>query len=333
MDIVSLTIGDIVPKLYIDYNGLGSGVCKGDASDYHDRFGHVVAALFLTNWPKKYPALSAPVVFSTRTLSAEQIAELFQRMTIRCTSQDIKYRRILYKNTLSQEVIADIQNEISSQFPEKRCRINFPDPNGEKLSKSEALSWVFLFAIEDLHVFAKLAIEQNKNIPNIGPAGEKLDIYPLFEDFKKRVARLMYYMAANPQALEDTKKERDRIMKNCLEMMGLDAEDEEMKFSIGQYLRDEELSCFYDTFIAAVERLDMRGISEFGKSFSAMTMAELNTIPVEYFLPEEDIPFDLRLEGEPYETTDRWLGIAKYETARDLYLIEQILPPHPPLAV
>ena len=332
MDIFSLKIGDLIQKLYIRSDAFISGVLEGGASDYHDQFGHVVSALFLTNWPKKYSHLSSPVVFSTQTLIAEQIAELFQRMMIRCSPKDINEHRILYYGTLGKKVVIEIQNEICAKLSGHTCTINFPDPNGTKLSKNEALSWTCLFAIEDLHVLAKdiigqrakqqkkFSVDSYQVITNLVNCAE-------FNHFKQKVAKLMYYMAVNPDALAETKEHRNYIMKNCLSMMGLEPNDPEMNARFGQYLSDAALSCFYETFIQKIGALDTRGISDFDKPFSAMTIEELNALPVEYFLPQEDIPFDLLIESEPPPKNDYWIGVARYETTRDLYLIEQILPP------
>ncbi len=332
MDIFSLKIGDLVQKLYIHSDAFNSDVTKGGASDYHDQLGHVISAIFLTNWPKKYSRLSSPIVFSTRTLIAEQIAELFQRMMVRCAPKDIRDRRILYDGTLSKETIFEIQNEVCTQFPDNTCRIKFPDPNGTKLSKSEALSWTCLFAIEDLHVFVKDIIGQKAKRQQISSASfqqfmENFVNCNQFNYFKKKVAKLMYSMAVKPEVLAETQKYRNTIMRNCFSMMGCKQADPEMNSCIGQYLSDENLACFYETFIQQIDDLDRRGTSYADKPFSAMAIKELNALPVTYFLPGDDIPFDLLIEDEPSPKTDRWTGVARYETTRDLYLIEQILPP------
>ena len=49
-----LKIGEIVRQLYQEVDNFGSGIVEGGASSYHDELGHVIAAIFLTDWPRKY---------------------------------------------------------------------------------------------------------------------------------------------------------------------------------------------------------------------------------------------------------------------------------------
>lgn len=338
---LSLKIGEIVKKLYVEVDSFGSGIVEGGASNYHDQLGHVIGAVFLTNWPREYSFISSPVVFSTTTLAAEQISELIQRMIIRCSPVCIRDYKLLYDGTLDKKTITTIQDNVCSQFQDNQCKMSFPSPDGNKLSKNEALSWVFLYAIEDLHVFGKHTIEQNvikylnTSFDNYLQLHKKLfDNSTSFNKFKEQVGQLMYHMATNSEALEDTKNYRKYLMENCLSMMGLEEYDSYLNPVMGEYLSDEELSDFYDTFIEYVDNLDARGIDLFGKPFSAMTIKELDTVPISHFLPSEDIPFKLLLKHElpqakdySPEATDHWVGIARYEARRDLYLIEEILPP------
>lgn len=336
----SLKVGEIVKKLYIERDSSGSGIVEGGASNYHDRLGHVIAAIFLTDWPQAYKSLSSPVVFSTQTLVAEQISELVQRMLVRCSPGNIREHKLLYSGSLEKTKITRIQDNICSKFKDNRCQMNIPYTNGHKLSKNEALSWVFLFAIEDLHVFAKSEIGQiidrlNCSLENKINLRKKLfEDSNSFNDFKEKVAHLMYYMATNPEALSETKKYRKYLMKNCRFMMDLEEYNAFLNPIIGKYLSDDELSDFYDTFIEDINDLDRQGIHQFGKPFSAMTMKELDTISIRHFLPSKRIPFKLILKHDISGKTDdvdreidRWVGIARYEARRDIYPIEDILPP------
>ncbi|MEL7038263.1 MAG: hypothetical protein AAFO04_22000 [Cyanobacteria bacterium J06592_8] len=337
---LSLKVGEIVQKLYLELDGFGSGIVEGGASNYHDQLGHVIASVFLTNWPREYSFLSSPVVFSTQTLVAEQISELVQRMIIRCSPGSVRNHKLLFSGSLDPKKITQIQDDVCSQLNDNQCQMSVPSPNGNKLSKNEALSWVFLFAIEDLHVFAKYQIGQiidslDTSLANQLQIRERLfDHSTSFNKFKEQVAQLMYYMAANPEVLEETKYYRRYLMENCLSLMSIEDYNSCMNSIIGKYLSDEELSDFYDTFIEYFDDLDERGISNFGKPFSAMTIAELETLPISHFLPSEEVPFKLLFKDElpeatDYlpEATDHWVGIAKYEARRDIYLIEDILPP------
>lgn len=333
---LNLKIGEIVKKLYLEEDNFGGGIFEGGASNYHDQFGHIIAAAFLSNWAREYSFISSPVVFSTQTLAAEQIAELFQRMIIRCEKGNIREHKILYNGTLEQTKITRILDHISFQFEENQCKVNFPSPNGIKLSKNEALSWTILFALEDLHVFAKYAVGHfDASLTNRSKLLKRwFDDSILFNNFKEIVARLMYYMAVNPNTLHSTKVYRKYLMDNCISIMGLKKYNHQLKPIIGEYLSDEELSLFYDTFIEYVNDLDKRGISLFGKPFSCMTIEQLDSLKIDSFLPSKDIPFKLSFEGQfPYSSNfipkkrDYWLGIARYEKLRDIYLIENILPP------
>ncbi len=337
---LSLKVGEIVQKLYLELDGFGSGIVEGGASNYHDQLGHVIAAAFLTNWPREYSFISSPVVFSTQTLVAEQISELVQRMIIRCSPGKIRDHKLLYSGSLDRKTITRIQDDVCSKVNDNKCQMSVPSPKGSKLSKNEALSWVFLFAIEDLHVFAKNEIGQIIDGLDTSPANQLkiremlFDHSTSFNKFKEQVAQLMHYMAANPDVLDETKHYRRYLMENCLSLMGIEEYDSCMNPVIGKYLSDEELSDFYDTFIEYFDDLDKRGISDLGKPFSAMTIAELDTLPISHFLPSEEIPFKLLFKHElpeatDYfpEATDHWVGIARYESRRDIYLIEDILPP------
>ncbi|MGD1804561.1 hypothetical protein ACP6PL_03840 [Dapis sp. BLCC M126] len=331
---LSLTVGEIVQKLYLELDSFGSGIIKGGASNYHDQLGHVIAAVFLTNWPREYSFISSPVVFSTQTLVAEQIAELVQRMIVRCSPGSIRNHKLLYSGSLNQKKITPIQDNVCSKLNDHQCQMSVPSPNGNKLSKNEALSWVFLFAIEDLHLFAKYKIGKiidglDTSLANNFKIREKLfDSSTSFNKFKEQVAQLMYYMAANPEVLEETKDYRKYLMENCLSLMSLEDYSSCMNPIIGKYLSDEELSDFYDTFIEYFDDLDERGISDFGKPFSCLTIEQLDTLPISYFLPSQEIPFKLLFKDELPQATDNWVGITKYEARRDIYLIEDILPPY-----
>ncbi len=328
----SLTIGDVVQRLYTEPDELTSGIVKDGASNYHDQLGHVISAVFLTGWPLKKLPILAPVVFSTDRLLPEQLAELLQRMLIRCSPKNPRSHRIIYRGSLDQKTIHRIQNLVFANIPEDQCWMNAPDPKGNKLTKDEALAWVFLYCLEDLHVFAKEILnkrprEENDGLPDLWTSSVE-EINPaLFEAFKEEVAYMMYFMAMHPSSNAETKSYRLHLMENCLPMMGLEGNDLEMHQRISTYLSDETLSVFYDTFIEPVSELDARGISLFGKAFSRMTIAELNDIPVRCFLPNKDIPFSLILEGETPIHPEHWTGVVSYDSQRDLYVIQTVLPP------
>lgn len=82
-----------------------------------------------------------------------------------------------------------------------------PNKDGQKFSKSEALAWTYLFAIEDLWVLVKDELkDQNVDMEVV-------------ENFKLNVAEKMYKIAINPS--DNLAEERDFLMKNACKLLNV----------------------------------------------------------------------------------------------------------------
>src|SRR5690349_10214261 len=132
-----MKVGQIVQKM------LNKNVKINGASKYHDQLGHIISAAFLTKWPLK--KFDAPVIFDTNNLASEQLAELCQRMLVRCQYEDATQVTFLYPGSITLSKKDELLQ--SALNGKKGALINMPNQNGKKLSKNEALGWTHLFAI------------------------------------------------------------------------------------------------------------------------------------------------------------------------------------------
>lgn len=299
-----------------------SHVVDGGASKFHDEFGHIVSAIALTGWPGD-ERFSAPVVWSTDALVPEQLAELCQRMFIRSAlssvASGIEAAAIHVDGTLGSGPLRRIQSRVFSAV-EGEPTINLPDEKGTKLSKLEALAWTYLFAVEDIHIFASRIVANR---------GQDMDPVRLAR-FKERVGELMYQYAITPDVSTTTMgiAERKHLMEGCFEMLGLDP-DEEMSRIFGHYLSDETLGHWYDSFLPYFDALDSQGLKAVGRPFSQLSINELRALKVSSFLPERDTDglFAWFREGEEIDVRDKWVGVLRFETARKLWIIVDVSPP------
>lgn len=311
-----MTIGEIVERLC----GIGH-VTYGGASLFHDELGHIISAIMLTRWPED-PRFRAPVVWSTETIVPEQLAELCQRMLIRasprCITDGIASNRIHVKGTLDDAMIRRIEDRLSEQIP-GTLTMNWPDEHGDKLSKREALAWTYLFAIEDIHIFAERY--------SIKKYGQPLDTARLAR-FREQVAELMYIYAVNPDisGVQAHARSRYQTIRDCFEALGLQRE-REAEIMFGQHLSDELLNRWYDTFLSHFDALDSTGSRRFGQAFSRLSLDELHQLEARGCVPEIRAPFDWIFAGEPVKSGEQWLGVVDYDERRRLWLVVDAIPP------
>lgn len=197
--------------------------------------------------------------------------------------------------------------------------MNWPDERGEKLSKLEALAWTYLFAVEDIHIFAERY--------SIRKTGQRLESTRLAA-FRERVADLMYLYAVQPDLSESDAQVRARrqLIHECFDALGMQRE-REAEVIFGDHLSDSLLSRWYDTFLPYFDALDADGMGRLGHSFSRMGLNDLHALEARTFLPTTRPPFDWQFAGEPVRPSDRWLGILRYDEMRQLWLIADVMPP------
>lgn len=316
--LVDMTVGDVLERLC----GVAH-VVDGGASLFHDEFGHIISAIALTRWPDE-GGFSAPVVWSTDELIPEQLAELNQRMFIRARQHSIvdgiAKAAIHVDGTLDDDMMTRIEQRLFSKV-DGEPTINMPNHEGDKLTKIEALAWTYLFAIEDIHIFANRIIARR---------GQRIDTTVLTR-FKEYVGELMYRYAMEPSSVSApvVRDERQQIMNRCFDMLQLDIDDELWRV-FGRYLSDERLGAWYDAFLPHFSALDAQGQSSIGQAFSQLSIHELRSLSVSTFIPERPDIDDLFVwirQGEHVDAPDKWIGVLRYEDARSLWVITDIRPP------
>jgi len=311
-----MTLGEIVERLcgvsHVSFDG---------ASLFHDEFGHVISPILLTRWPED-SRFNAPVVWSTETIIPEQLAELCQRMIIRASPRrltgGLAKARIHVAGTLDESMLRRVEAELLSPSASPET-IKFPDQDGEKLTKAEALAWTYLYAVEDIHIFAERYSLQ-KGRRRIHP--ERLDA------FRERVAELMYSYALSPASSQESGRidERLDLIGRCFEALDM-PEDRDARVIFGAHMSDATLSRFYDTFLPHFDALDAAGVEKTGRPFSQLRVEELHALDTRAFLPSTDPPFTWMFAGEAVRATDKWLGVLRFDETRDVWLIVDVIPP------
>mmetsp|Transcript_249 Transcript_249/g.369 ORF Transcript_249/g.369 Transcript_249/m.369 type:complete len:127 (-) Transcript_249:229-609(-) len=119
--------------------------------------------------------------------------------------------------------------------------MKFPDENGEKLTKKDALAWTYLFAMEDLWVLSidvlgKDTVDQQKLV-----------------DFKKKIAELMYKIAMEPE--DDLGEIRWEIMDNFYKELDIKV-NKNLQENVFYHFSDKVLHKYYDTFLDPFSNLD-----------------------------------------------------------------------------
>jgi hypothetical protein len=288
-------------------------VLDGDASPCHDEFGHVIGTALLTTWPAHS---CVPIILSTEHCATEQLAELLQRMLVRCRPHTyISVRdpnaRIYFLNTLSRSQLDVIDARLKAQ--NLQLQFGRPDPRGTKLSKLEALRWTALYALEDTHIMALKVMQYRKTKPDNPLA---------FECYKEDVAVWMYQLACGGAWPHNY----DKFLANSLETMTCRTAVGGAANRISNCLTVGQLSNFYDTFAPYLDALEKRVRCQFGKALSAMTLTEIRALKLGTFLMD-NVPFRTVLNEAKIQHSTDWQGVLSYDELRKIYCITKIIPP------
>ncbi|NEP00378.1 MAG: hypothetical protein F6K58_17195 [Symploca sp. SIO2E9] len=345
------TIGSLVSQLYKNPDDPEGEIQPGQASDYHDELGHIVAAWF---YGLGYTLKTGKnIATSTERVLPEQINELSQRMMMRCSLQAPKFKDNQHNHEPARAGLPMLSTGAKKQVAgsaekNKNLTIMRPDPKGRKLTKNETLAWTVLYCLEDLHILAEhvLCRRQTEMMLNSLSLPDGISRFTIsdpwsqttkanldFENpyalysFKQSVAAVMDYLMVEPDAVHETRPYREYLCENAVTLMGLYEGDYELENRIMRLLNDDKLSDFYDTFKPCLDALDAVTIPTYYKALSQHTVEELRRLPVTITLQAPKPPIYVTDQTELTADSCLWKAIAIYEQSRELLLIDDFIPP------